>query len=276
MFPMINHRRPGGNLLRPVSSARIRGTHMATAQNALDPGKASRRQAARRQVDADVMTAGESIEYRKPLDFLVVQLPLEGNHEFLTARPAADTAHVSSEFGNDRHRALFTCMPNGVIDCCRADGQKRRQPEEAFAPVASGFRNRQARRHSDAIVVIQIKGGIRTRQFTPEGHLRIAQRFIAGDGIADRIVRPGGTIESPAARSSVLPGHQLGAIPSPSDESLGYYQPSLRDETAGAWTVSRNPVSGSHRTGSSSNCRRSGTGKRNHTCAGSSIFSSDS
>ena len=66
----------------------------------------------------------------------------------------------------------------------------------------------------------------------PEGHPKIAQRFIAGSAVRPPAPSPGGTADvtglSPQSslRDSLAKHRNL----YPSDKSLGYYQSSLRDE----------------------------------------------
>ena len=84
----------------------------------------------------------------------------------------------------------------------------------------------------------------------PEGHPKIAQRFIAGSAVRPPAPSPGGTADvtglSPQSslRDSLAKHRNL----YPSDKSLGYYQSSLRDEIhRGAvlcdTTASRHPFS---------------------------------
>ncbi len=76
---------------------------------------------------------------------------------------------------------------------------------------------------------------VQQRAFAPEGHLRIAQRFIAGSEVPQGLFRPGGTIETHSDESdSIVPPGLDGALKScPSDKSLGYSHTSLRDGQAG-------------------------------------------
>ena len=68
----------------------------------------------------------------------------------------------------------------------------------------------------------------------PEGRLKIAQRFIAGEmGEVGDVSSPGGTIELVAqGQISIVPPGRDNLFPSlvPSDKSLGYFRPTLRVE----------------------------------------------
>jgi len=64
----------------------------------------------------------------------------------------------------------------------------------------------------------------------PQGRPRIAQRFIAGLTRLKRSQVPEGRKNSSAGLLSPLAGLGAFVVPDPSDKSLGYFQPSLRDE----------------------------------------------
>ena len=67
--------------------------------------------------------------------------------------------------------------------------------------------------------------------FAPEGHLTVAQQFTAGaeNGSPPIKSRRDGRKEPSGLRPSLQDGDGLSA-PSPSDKSLGYFQPTLRVE----------------------------------------------
>src|SRR3989339_1184926 len=84
----------------------------------------------------------------------------------------------------------------------------------------------------------------------PEGQLIIAQRFIAGIRIAERnTLRPVGTMETNHGWFRCpfgTPRTSLALLPS--DESLGYFQPSLRDVICDAHALGQDPISVNHYT----------------------------
>ena len=73
------------------------------------------------------------------------------------------------------------------------------------------------------------------RLFAPEGLLRVAQRFNAGnDGHNKPAQAPPGATETLPNRSFVSGTSRRLRADSPSDESLGYCRVSLRDKTPAA------------------------------------------
>jgi hypothetical protein len=81
----------------------------------------------------------------------------------------------------------------------------------------------------------------------PEGQLRIAQRFIAGTESPTSSFVPEGRLNRWAQVQVSFQDTRLGTARRPSDQSLGYFHPSLRDEIDDASDSAQAPISLNYR-----------------------------